>query len=243
MSAKALLPRIFFATVILALGLMPHLAAQEADAPPSSPDTETSPVASLSIESFDMRLAGSKVHFLQAGAGPTTVLLLHGGRFSSENWREIGTLELLARQGFRALAIDLPGFGQSEESKIPAERFLASILPLVTDRPVIVVTPSMSGRFAFPLLLRRPAFVAGLVSLAPVQISENLDELRGSPLPALVMWGEKDAVISPRLSRALAEALPNSRRIEVSGGTHPFYLDTPETFHRELLIFLRGQEL
>lgn len=38
-----------------------------------------------------------------------TVLLLHGIRFSSENWRHIGTLETLAAAGHRALALDLPG--------------------------------------------------------------------------------------------------------------------------------------
>lgn len=38
-----------------------------------------------------------------------TVLLLHGIRFSSENWLNIGTLETLAKAGCRAVAVDLPG--------------------------------------------------------------------------------------------------------------------------------------
>lgn len=44
-----------------------------------------------------------------SGQVKTSVLLLHGIRFSSENWLNIGTLEVLAKLGCRAVAIDLPG--------------------------------------------------------------------------------------------------------------------------------------
>lgn len=44
-----------------------------------------------------------------SGGARMSVLLLHGIRFSSENWLSIGTLELLAKLACRAVAIDLPG--------------------------------------------------------------------------------------------------------------------------------------
>lgn len=47
----------------------------------------------------------------EPASGPvkTSVLLLHGIRFSSEDWLNIGTLQVLARLSCRAVAIDLPG--------------------------------------------------------------------------------------------------------------------------------------
>lgn len=168
------------------------------------------------------------------------VLLLHGARFSSETWRELGTIELLARQGYRVLAVDLPGFGRSETSGIPPAEFLAKMLPLVCEPPVVVVSPSMSGRFSLPLMVGRPAYVAGFVPVAPVEIPTYLERLSGSQVPTLIVWGENDAVIPLRQAESLAAALPNSRQVILEGARHPCYLDRPMEFHRELLRFLDG---
>lgn len=195
------------------------------------------------IESRDMRFNGGNVHFLEAepeGEKRGTVLLLHGGRFSSENWRELGTLDLLANQGYRVLAIDLPGFGASEATNMPRERFLASLLPLLTDQPVVVVSPSMSGSFSFPLLTRRASYVAGFVALAPVNIEQNLGSLRGNNLPALLIWGQKDKTVPVKEGRQLNDALVNSRLVVFDGAGHPAYFEQARTFHEELLTFLRS---
>jgi abhydrolase domain-containing protein 14 len=101
----------------------------------------------------------------------------------------------------------------------------------------------MSGRFSLPLLERRPGYVAGFVAVAPAGVASHLEAIRGSEIPALVIWGKDDKVVPPKESRALAEALPNSRRVELEGAGHACYLDQPEAFHRELLTFLKGLEL
>lgn len=195
--------------------------------------------ATADVESVELTLLGSRIHLLQAEGGPgPTVLLLHGARFSSATWQELGTLEVLAAKGFRVLALDLPGYGKSEPSDTPPEEFLAALLPLLADQPVVVVSPSMSGRFSFPLLVRRPHFVAGFVAVAPVGIREHLDQLAGAELPALLIWGENDRVVPLSNAEALAKVLPQSRQVALAGAGHPCYLDQPDAFHRELLAFL-----
>lgn len=37
------------------------------------------------------------------------IVLLHGQAFTSKTWEELGTLSLLATNGYQALALDLPG--------------------------------------------------------------------------------------------------------------------------------------
>ena len=61
-----------------------------------------------------IQVQGQSLFFREAhpGSGQATrfsVLLLHGIRFSSETWQNLGTLHRLAQAGYRAVAIDLPG--------------------------------------------------------------------------------------------------------------------------------------
>ena len=45
----------------------------------------------------------------EKAASGISVLLLHGAAFTSKNWVETQTLNLLGALGYRALAVDLPG--------------------------------------------------------------------------------------------------------------------------------------
>ena len=183
--------------------------------------------------------AGADLYVQEAGpAEGRPVLLLHGGRFSSQTWRELGTIDALAAAGHRVVAIDLPGYGRSSSSRVKPEDFLAQALPdLGLERPV-VVSPSMSGGFSLPLVAQHPDRVGGFVPVAPVGIDTHRRALRRVRVPTLIVWGENDRVVPVAQAEVLADALDGSRTHIIGGASHPCYLDAPDEFHRELLAFL-----
>jgi len=208
---------------------------------PSSGSTGGDPAAILSA---DMELRGARVHRLAAGPeGAPAVLLLHGQSFSSETWRKLGTLDRLAAAGLRAVALDLPGYGQSEKGSTAQEDFLAALLPeLGLGRPVIVA-PSMGGGFAFPYVLAHPGDVAGFVPIAPVRVKDfapRLAALGASAPPALVVWGANDRTFPPSQADDLVASLQRSRKLLLQDAGHACYLDRPDEFHAELIAFVKS---
>src|SRR5207248_8172184 len=111
----------------------------------------------------------TRVRAVRAGAGDTTVLLLHGFAESLFTWRSI--LDPLART-YRVVALDLPGFGGSEKPDVPytldamTER-LSRFLDRWTQGSVVVIGQSMGGALAAALALRRPDRVVAVVLIAP----------------------------------------------------------------------------
>ena len=186
-----------------------------------------------------MEYEGQRIHARTAGPeGAPGVLLLHGAAFSSQTWEELGTIERLAGAGYRVVAIDLPGFGESKSAKASRTGFLAGLVPaLGIGRPVIV-SPSMSGGFSFPLILAHPELVSGFVPVAPAATVRYAKRIQRSPVPALIVWGERDQVFPPAQAELLAGSFENAKTLILPGARHPAYLDEPEKFHAALLAFL-----
>ncbi len=240
----------FDGRILIALGLAAGLAAGDCACKPSkdpaqepapAPSATTAQPGPVSISEESVEVGGSAVRVLAAGsASAPPILLLHGARYSSETWRELGTLDLLAREGFRALAVDLPGFGASPASNVPREELLGSLIAALHVNRPLVVAPSMSGEVALPLAARHPESIAGLVAIAPAGIDRFAGELTGSALQALIVWGSADDIVPLAEADRLAAALPHARKLVIEGAGHACYRDQPERFHAELLAFARG---
>jgi abhydrolase domain-containing protein 14 len=184
---------------------------------------------------------GFHVHVFALGEHTNPpVLLLHGHDHDASLWKTLGTLERLSVMGCRAMALNLPGFGESDDIRISPNVLLAEILPaLQIERPV-VVAPSLSGRYALPLVHRNPGMVSGLVAVAPVNSAEYVPRLGCLKLRTLVVWGEKDARYPVSLGEALAGAIDGARMVVLPDARHACYMDSPDLFHRHLLDFVAG---
>jgi abhydrolase domain-containing protein 14 len=195
----------------------------------------------VDVTSSWTEVASSRVHYLEAGpADGKPVVLLHGASFSAATWREIGTLAVLAGAGYRAVAVDLPGFGESPRGGVDFDTWLVELLDRLEIEQPVIVSPSMSGRFSLPLVTGTPGRAAGLVAVAPVAIPDYRDRLRGITAPVLAVWGEQDRIVPQANADLLVGEARQGEKLVIAGAGHAPYMNDAEAFHDALLRFLDG---
>lgn len=100
------------------------------------------------------------------------MLLLHGKSFSSKTWLDLETISLFTAAGYRTIAVDLPGFGNSDQlhstmAKRKSDFLLHLMAKLQIFKPVIV-SPSYSGFYTLPLLVEKWQSFTGFIPVATV---------------------------------------------------------------------------
>lgn len=159
-----------------------------------------------------LTVGGHRLHLLEAGRGPA-VLLLHGFAGSAEDWRPTG--EALASMGYRALALDILGFGRSAK---PADapyslglmaELCAGLFDALGVGRAALVAHSMGGKYALAMALLHPQRVSALVLAATDGFVEAspLTRAGGWPLvgPALLWLSARPAVVRLMLGAAFVE--------------------------------------
>lgn len=139
-------------------------AAPTIRTPPGAPTAPTAPVAASPPV---LRRYPHGIAALEAGASQVAVVLLHGIGGGRQAWP--GQLEALAAAGYRALAWDMPGYGDSAMIDPCDFAGLARALqPLLEaeragGRQVVLVGHSMGGMVAQEAYAAMPALIDGMV--------------------------------------------------------------------------------
>ncbi len=121
-----------------------------------------------SAREHDALIAGRRLHYLDTGEGDTACVLVHGMGGRWQHWLE--TIPALAEHS-RVIAIDLPGFGQSE---LPAggtslngfADAVAELARLLAIQRVVLIGHSMGGPIAVRFAARHPDLAAAVVLVA-----------------------------------------------------------------------------
>ena len=105
--------------------------------------------------------------FSEAGQGGTAVLLLHGIGGGRSIWLDggSGTANALAQAGYRAIAIDLPGYGDSAGTPDMASMVQAvlDVADHIGAARTVLLGHSMGGMVAQELAARHPQQSDGLI--------------------------------------------------------------------------------
>ncbi|GIH48565.1 Pimeloyl-ACP methyl ester carboxylesterase [Microbispora rosea] len=171
-----------------------------------------------------------RIHVVEQGSGPL-VLLVHGFPESWYSWRR--QLPVLAAAGYRAVALDVRGYGRSSKpTDVAAYRMLelvednVAVVHALGERTAVIVGHDWGATIAANSALVRPE-VFRAVGLLSVPYAP-----RGGPRPGEVfarMGGEEEFYVSyfQEPGRAEAEIEPDVRGwlagfyAALSGGTMP----------------------
>jgi pimeloyl-ACP methyl ester carboxylesterase len=81
----------------------------------------------------------------------------------------------------------------------------------------------------------KPGFMQGLEAVLHYEIRERLREIA---CPTLIVWGDRDRLISVRDADVFADLIPNSRKVVFGDTGHMSMLERPEAFNALLEEFL-----
>ena len=77
--------------------------------------------------------------------------------------------------------------------------------------------------------------------LIPILMSmkHRVDGIIAKRVPTMLIVGEEDALIAPRIMEVMAQRIPHALLVKFPGGGHSVYFEQPAEFNRALIGFLR----
>lgn len=120
-------------------------------------------------------------------------------------------------------------------SRVLAETVLPTLVGQTTkrERPAAM-------EFVAELVRATPPASAAWWQRAMAARPDSFDTLRGVATPALVVIGDEDELASVAQARAMAEAIPDARLVELPAAGHFSAVETPEAFAAALVAAYGG---
>lgn len=194
----------------------------------------------INIASNFIQIQDAKIHYLEAGENNDfAVLFLHGASFSAQTWQEIGVLKFIAEHGYRAIAVDLPGYGNSERRTGSNIDFLLQIMAGLNLSKPVLVSPSMSGNYSLPLVAKKFDRLSGFVPIAPVGIPIFTQQVKAIELPALLIWGSNDNIVPIEQADELLKVFLHAEKIVLENAGHACYMRATREFQEHLINFVK----
>ncbi|MEA5541321.1 alpha/beta hydrolase [Limnoraphis robusta Tam1] len=191
------------------------------------------------ITSKVIKIQTANIHYFEGGDPQyPSVLFLHGSSFSSQTWKDLGTLKRLTQKSFHVVAIDLPGYGKSESISDYHVEFLPKLVDRLNLKGAVLVSPSMSGTYSLSFVVKHSEQLKGFVAVAPVGILKMSQQLRGILLPTLAIWGSDDRIVPVEQADLLVELMPNAQKVILPKAGHACYMKATNKFHEALIQFV-----
>jgi pimeloyl-ACP methyl ester carboxylesterase len=194
------------------------------------------------MEEIWIESESGKVYGRTAGDGPL-VLGLHGWseRNGWHTWEPL--LAPLAAAGFRAVSVDMPGWGKSPSppsGKLTTDGAIEVVVALLealgADKATLM-GKSWGGGVALRVAFTYPGLVEKLILSAPA--FRDFERLRVLDAPVLLAWARNDNVIPVRFAREYVERVPDIRLELYETGGHSAAPKNVEAFAPAAIEFLR----
>ena len=176
--------------------------------------------------------------------GNPVVLGIHGWsqRNGWHSWSPL--LEPLAEAGFYAVAVDMPGWGQSVVTgteRVNGPAAATAILDALHAHTAILMGKSWGGGVAINLALAHPERITHLILTAPAY-QGDLAALARLQQSVLLAWAEDDPVIPISFAREVAAAIPHCTLITYPTGGHSAAMNNVADFAPHAIHFLTSNQ-